>query len=380
MNGGAARETVRPRGLLLQWHLTDACNLHCLHCYAGGERARDPPREQLEAWFSDFLDFLRRRGIPGHINFTGGEPFLREDFPRLLEMVHDHRGACTYAVLSNGSLVDETAARCLKRTGCRFVQISVDGGPETHNALRGPGSFSQCRAALRTLRRQGVATMVSFTVSRANLCDFPEVADMARAEGAGSVWSDRLLPVGRGREMADRLLSAVEVDAFFETMFRVGRQLQRRPFSRTRIRMHRALQFRTLQAHGIPAAPYRCNAGRGLLAVLPDGTVLPCRRMPIPVGRLGRDSLEEIYEEAPPLRELRDDHRIPLGCEACEWRESCHGGLRCLSHACTGDIYRADPQCSLAARESAKKKEDSCHEECPGNRQSRAASDSARRA
>jgi radical SAM protein with 4Fe4S-binding SPASM domain len=352
MNRAVARETLRPRGLLLQWHLTDTCNLRCRHCYAGGEPASDPPLEQLEAWFNGLLDFLRRRGIPGHINFTGGEPLLREDFPRLLEMVQQHRETCTYAVLSNGSLVDETAARWLKRTGCRFVQISVDGAPETHDALRGPGSFSRCRAALRTLRRQGVVTMVSFTVSRANVHDFPEVANMASAEGAGSVWCDRLLPVGRGREMADRLLSAGEVDAFFQTMFRVGRQLQRRPFSRTRIRMHRALQFRTLQAHGIPAAPYRCNAGRGLLAVLPDGTVLPCRRMPIPVGRLGRDSLEEIYEEAPLLRALRSDDGIPLGCEACEWRHSCHGGLRCLSHACTGDIYRADPQCSLAARES----------------------------
>ncbi len=341
-----------PRGFLLQWHLTEACNLRCRHCYQENtETNGEMPLEQLVDFLHQYFGFLRRHGIKGQINFTGGEPFLRDDLPALLQVVHRHLEICSYAILSNGSLIDRPLAHLLRRTECRFVQISVDGGPETHDALRGVGSYVACRRALRTLHHQGIPTLVSFTVSRANRHDFPELTRMAVSEGVDSLWSDRLLPLGRGREMIESMLSPAEVDSFFETMFRLGSELQRRWLCATRIRLHRALQFRTLLAHGINGvSPYRCNAGRGLLALMPEGTVFPCRRMPIPVGRLGRDSFEEIYREAPLLRALRNKRMIAVGCEHCAWCESCNGGLRCLAYACTGTPFRADPQCSLAGK------------------------------
>jgi radical SAM protein with 4Fe4S-binding SPASM domain len=231
------------------------------------------------------------------------------------------------------------------------VQISIDGGSETHDALRGAGTHAAARRALRILKKHRIATMASFTVSRMNANEFPEVVRAAEEDGVDVVWSDRLLPLGRGAGMRDSILSAEEVDRFFETMFRSSARLRRHPFCRTRVRMHRALQFRTLAGHGAAdVTPYRCNAGRGLLALMPDGTILPCRRMPVAVGHLGSDSLEEVYREAHFLRSLRVEERVAAGCEECTWRTSCGGGLRCLAYACTGDPFRADPQCSLARK------------------------------
>ncbi|MGA2613030.1 MAG: radical SAM protein [Spirochaetia bacterium] len=343
-------EDALPRRFLLQWHLTDSCNLSCRHCYdEAGQPKPELPLEQLVAFLRQYIRFLDANGITGHINFTGGEPFLRDDLPELLREVRRHHETVSYAILSNGTMIDGPCARLLRRTGCRFVQISVDGGPETHDALRGPGTFNACRRALGTLRRHGIPTMMSFTVSRVNWHDFPDVVRMACEEGANVVWSDRLLPLGRGAEMTENLLTAQEVDRFFETMFRSAEELRNRQRCPTRVRMHRALQFRTLISRGVKnVIPYRCNAGRGLLSLMPDGRILPCRRMPVTVGFFGRDSLEEVYREAPFLRTLRAEGRVAAGCEDCAWRASCGGGLRCLAYARGGDPFRADPQCSLA--------------------------------
>ena len=64
--------------------------------------------------------------------------------------------------------------------------------------------------------------------------------------------------------------------------------------------------------------------------MLPDGTVLPCRRLPERVGHLREASLASIYRASPLLAALRG-HRVARGCEDCFYARHCQGGLRCLA-------------------------------------------------
>ena len=107
--------------------------------------------------------------------------------------------------------------------------------------------------------------------------------------------------------------------------------------------MHRALQF--LVGDGFP---YHCTAGDMLITVLPNGDVVPCRRLPITVGNVIETPLEQLYYESPMLRSLRDRDRVSRGCETCACESLCRGGLRCLSYAVTGDPFRADPGCWIS--------------------------------
>ena len=113
-----------------------------------------------------------------------------------------------------------------------------------------------------------------------------------------------------------------------------------RSFTRTEISLGRALQF--LVGGG---EPYRCGAGERLITLEPDGSVLPCRRMPIRVGNVRESRLATIYRDDPLLQSLRDPERVGEGCEDCRHARVCSGGLRCLSYALTGDPFRADPGC-----------------------------------
>ena len=170
------------------------------------------------------------------------------------------------------------------------------------------------------------------------------MARLGRRLRVARVWADRLIPHGAGAELREQVLGPEETREFFEIMRRERTTAGRAWFGKTEIAMHRALQF--LAAGG---RPYRCTAGDSLVTVQPNGDLLPCRRMPVCVGNLAETPLAELYEESELFRALRDRERIGAGCQNCEHAAACGGGLKCLSHALTGDPFQADPGCWLAA-------------------------------
>ena len=338
----------------MQWHIIDRCNLRCAHCYQEQYQSPDPSLAfllQVLEQYEETLDWLSRQGgksLPGMITVTGGEPFLHSELFDLLERIVASRLQIDFAVLTNGTMITGKVAKRLSRLRPRYVQVSLDGAPDTHDQIRGQGAFAAALAGLDQLRRVGIRTVVSFTVSRLNCNDFGTVVRLARAHGIDQVWSDRLIPTTPQQEAWS--LSPQETNEFFEQM-NVARQeceAARRFFSwqrlfgkgsRTEVTMRRAGQFLTA---GGPA--YRCAAARSLVAVLPDGTLLPCRRMPIPVGRLSETSLLDLYRNSIIFKELR---RGVNPCPTCPFGQACQGGLRCLAYAVHGTPFAPDPGCPL---------------------------------
>lgn len=342
-----------PASILLQWHITDRCNRACRHCYQHDRSEKndlsyDVLLSILEQ-FRDLVQFFRRQSrssrIPAHITITGGEPFLREDFLPLIEKFHSLKNEFSYAVLTNGSRIDDNMARQLKRLNPGFIQLSLDGGPAIHDALRGEGDHGRVLNTAKRLKRAGIAVMFSFTANRNNFTEFSAVADAGRRIGVKRVWADRFIPLEGATGEKELVMSPEETSAFLAIM--ASERKKRRVFGKTDISMHRALQF--LEGGG---RPYRCSAGNELITVLSDGTLTPCRRLPIPVGKLMETPLAVLYQASPLFRELRDERGVREGCEGCLYKWLCGGGLRCLSHAMTGSFLKADPGCRKAGHVS----------------------------
>ena len=338
-----------PRGLLLQWHVTERCNLRCAHCYQTEYGGKELPLPQLLEILGQYKELLHRwrrevasRPVRGHITVSGGEPFVRRDFLDLLDVFHAHRREFSFAILTNGSLIDATLARRLRKLKPSFVQVSIEGTRATHDNIRGAGNFDKTVAAIKHLVRARIRTLISFTANRQNYREFPEVARLGRQLRVARVWSDRLIPCGSGESMREQMLTPDETREFFQLMRQADSELRQRWFNRTQVAMHRALQF--LVRGGMP---YQCTAGDSLITVQPNGDLYPCRRMPIPVGNLLETPLAELYYDADLFRELRDRNRISEGCDGCHFTKLCRGGLKCLSYAVTGDPFKADPGCWL---------------------------------
>jgi radical SAM protein with 4Fe4S-binding SPASM domain len=85
------------------------------------------------------------------------------------------------------------------------------------------------------------------------------------------------------------------------------------------------------------------------LTLLPDGTILPCRRLPVPLGNVRRDRLREIWAASPVLEALRDKTRYHGKCGSCKRWALCRG-CRAIAYAWSRaqgapDFLAPDPQC-----------------------------------
>lgn len=334
-----------PDHLVLQWHITERCNYRCAHCYqesySEGELSF-PDLLNIVDQFRDLLDILSRRRpspVRGRITVTGGEPFIRKDFGDLLKVFYDNRDRFDFAILTNGSFIDEDMAKKLRTLHPAFVQVSMEGMRATNDSIRGAGTYDRTLAALRHMAREGIYTMVSFTAHRANFHEFKDVAGACCELGVSRVWADRLIPYGSHTAIKEEGFTPDETREFFEVMYRAKRNAML-SFSRTEISMHRALQF--LAAGG---RPYQCRAGDALITIDARGDLFPCRRMPVKVGNVLETSLAELYFTSSLFCSLRDRETVSEGCEACDFKDKCRGGLKCLSYALTGSPFRADPGC-----------------------------------
>ncbi len=333
--------------MLFQWHVTDRCNLHCTHCYQEMPPAADPSweelmsiLEQLKSFTVNCRDSAGGRAFRAHVTVTGGEPFLREDFPFLLEQLSKERRFFSFAVLTNGTLLTPVAVQSLRLLRPSFVQVSIDGTRETHDRIRGAMSYERAVAGVKLLIGAGIPTYLSFTAQRGNYRDFPSVARLGHRLGVARIWSDRMVPCGGQQQTGESLMTPDETREFVGLM---ERERQRGVFRRSRVVLHRSLQF---TAAG--TTPYRCSAGDTLVTVLPNGDVCPCRRMPLVAGNMHRQPLEYIYRNSELFRSLRDRQIISRGCEACFYARTCGGGSRCIAWTVHGDPFRADPGCWLS--------------------------------
>ena len=87
------------------------------------------------------------------------------------------------------------------------------------------------------------------------------------------------------------------------------------------------------------------NDGRGFVFVSHTGDVCPSGFLPLPAGSIRRDTLLDIYREAPLFRALRNPASLKGKCGRCEFRTIC-GGSRARAFAVSRDPFAEEPLCS----------------------------------
>lgn len=319
----------------LQWHITDRCNLECVHCYRESSKA-ELPLAALESVFANFRAF--RATLPqskARVQIAGGEPLLSKNLFAVLDMV---AGAGIQSrILTNGTLIDGATAKRIAQHGCRIVQISIEGTRETHESIRGAGTFDKSLAGAAALRREEVQVTFAMTLSRANVKDVPQVLELARNH-ADRVSFHRLVACGSGRKLATTVLRPHELRRVFRLVWEFKR--------RTRgieVPLRDPLWKPFIGCDGPGGSADGCSAGYGGICVDADGSVYPCRRMPVSIGNASADSFSELWR-GPLMEKLRDRDLLRGRCGRCSLRWHC-GGCRAVAYAHTGDPLAADPQC-----------------------------------
>jgi MoaA/NifB/PqqE/SkfB family radical SAM enzyme len=337
---------------LIQWHLTERCNLRCRHCYQENQNSAEMTFPEIAGnieaaarMVQEWQEIYDIEFLPS-FNVTGGEPFLRQDFFPILEQMLA-TGFEVY-ILSNGTLISEDKAQKVADLGVHGVQVSLEGTEETHDRIRGKGSFAAAVAGIRYLLGAGVKVSLNTTISRLNAANFRELVDLAVSLGVPRLGFSRLVPSGRGTGLLDQMLSTPEVKEFYTDILALrGDGLEIVSGDPVASQM----ESPPSPADKGDIALGGCAAGISGLTLLPDGTVTPCRRLPLAIGNVRRESLRELWAASPVLEALRDRSRYRGSCGECPRWAQCRG-CRAIAYAYSQsqgipDYLAPDPQCFI---------------------------------
>ena len=325
---------------ILQWHLSENCNLHCLHCYQDGHKPTMLKYENLVEIYNQFKKLLKKLKMKGHINITGGEPLCNPFFFKILDLIKKDCDLISFSILSNGTLIDDKMAKKIASYKPYYVQVSLEGGKRTNDYIRGKGTYKQIGNGIDNLKKEGIFTSISFTATKINYKEFPKVVKYAIKHHVDNVWSDRYIPLGK--EDKSLMLSYEDTRLYLQIMKREREKLIKKNILIPTVSMYRALQFQMTDDFA-----YGCTAGDTLLTVMENGDLVPCRRMPIVLDNLLKSDMYDIYINHPLLKELRKN-KIPDECKLCDSASLCHGGLKCLTYAVYNDLNHKDIGCDFS--------------------------------
>ncbi len=345
-----------PRSLDLE--ITSRCNAECRYCYYLNNPDVDYIDLPTESWLVFFAELARCHVM--NVTLQGGEPLIRKDFLTLVDgVVANHM---RFSVLTNGSLMTPQIAAQLKASGrCDQVQVSLDGSTAAvHEMLRGKGTFAPALSAIKLLKNTELPVTVRVTIHPGNIDDLASVTRLlldklqlpsfstnaASSLGSSAKYGSESLLKPLEQLKAMRILA--ELEAAYP-----GRiQASAGPLADWH--MFHAMEEARKKGQPIPGRGrlVGCGCIFDRLAVRSDGAIVPCVMLPqMVLGQLGEDPLDDVWQHAPALQELRSRWSIPLSsfddCLDCPWLESCTGNCPGTAYSLTGEVNRPCPETCL---------------------------------
>lgn len=332
----------------IQVHLTERCNLRCKHCYQENQIS-ELKFDDWKNFFSYSKDLISQWEtqydieIPLLIKLTGGEPFLREDFFDIVKFLNDID--IEPYILTNGTLIDKDMIFNLKKFRFNGFQISIEGCKDTHDSIRGGGTFSKVKDAVKLLKDENFKVFLKTTISRLNHKDLDDLIHISNEWSVDGLGFSRLVPIGSGSKLHDDMLSSSELKEFYLN-------LKSKNITSFELLVEDPLGVCVLDDEFKDKIDTvgGCSAGFSSITVLSNGEIVPCRRMPISLGNILKDDLREIWSDNEVLLSLREKERYENGCNNCLYWNICRG-CRAIAHSLSKEKkgwLDKDPQCFIA--------------------------------
>jgi len=249
------------------------------------------------------------------VRITGGEPMTHPDFWEIMKEASQK--GFSIVLRTNGTKIDETAAKRMSDLPILFVEVSIDGHvPEIHDLFRhGRGSLQKSFSALRFLLEQKVPLRIKTAINKNNVGSLLDIGQLLAEKYSGiDMWSlVDLVPVGyTEQQIRDLMPDPHSVVASMQLLddwinsrkvpFRVvGSALQLIADPQEAIRQNRELK-----------SP--CGYRNGYLYICADGSVKTCAWLGCTLGNVSA-GLENLWNSG--LAE--QEHATPAECLECRY-------------------------------------------------------------
>lgn len=294
------------------------CNLRCKHCFV-----EFPNQKMSEEHFRKILEGAGKLGAV-EITINGGEPLLHPDCLSWIQSISDCK--MRTILFTNGTLVDNTIAKNLKKSNLAKAIISLDGFEEEHDNLRGKGTFQKTIKGIENLVNEGVSVFTTTMVYPENHSYLEKFLEYCKKDlGAMGTRISPIVPMGRALNHAELQLTK---SAF--------QDIQK--FEKTN---------KNNEKNASKFLP--CYAGVDKLYISSKGDVYPChlfQHRSCEIGNLNERPLEEVYNNIPNHANGSYFYNFNIKmleeCSDCHSLNQCKGGCRARAMVLSGNINAKD--------------------------------------
>jgi MoaA/NifB/PqqE/SkfB family radical SAM enzyme len=292
--------------------VTQRCNLRCIGCrfHSPVSTMRSSEDDLVTDISYDLVrqlcDELKAMGTNSIILTGEGEPLLH---PRIFDIIATAKERrFDVSLVSNGTLLDEMKIKSLVRSRLDTLNVSLWAGSSEEYEKNYPGSdpdnFNKVIEGLKLLTRLKAEhhshtpfVNLHHPINRNNFRNIEQMAELAYETGCNGLTSS---PLKCWRNTPTSLALSQEEENLLH---------------RSLVKMKKKMEALSLK-HNFDLTILRYKIGHNVWQKLPcyigwlharvkvDGTVLPCSRCPLPMGKFAQEGFEEIWKGSA-FREFR---------------------------------------------------------------------------
>jgi MoaA/NifB/PqqE/SkfB family radical SAM enzyme len=287
--------------------ITNKCNSRCLICHLWKTKFPEP-----EAKVFQYKKLFSRREFRGveDIFISGGEPFMRKDLPRIIDVILKAMPAVKrFRLTTNGTFPGKAEKLFKKLARDKQIKdlrlsVSLEGNKLTNKKIRGIDSYKSALSTIKLCHAVAprLKTTILLTLTRLN-CDRRSLNHIKKiADETGSAFSFRPFynSASYHYNHEDRLGISRRQKKLVIDFIKKDRQND--PFLKA--------QIEYLKTGKMPLMD-KCLAGDVFADVRPDGSVYPCFNSNREIGNVERG----IYVKK--IKDLGRYEQCPCCDEAC---------------------------------------------------------------
>lgn len=202
-------DTLGRRYSYLRLSVTDRCDFACVYCMPPGGEDDHATRPDLLSFeeAARVVSVFAQLGID-RVRFTGGEPLVRRDVVRMVELIRRRTGIDNLVITTNASRLAELAAP-LAQAGLRGANVSLDSlDADRFRTLTRGGELSRVLAGVHAALDAGLELKLNIVaLGGLNDHEAPALVDWAWDLGITPRFIE-LMPLGEAANLApERFIS-----------------------------------------------------------------------------------------------------------------------------------------------------------------------------
>ena len=300
--------------------ITRRCNAKCVHCIIDAGQAM--PVELSTQEILTLIEDMNDLGCQS-IALTGGEPFLRKEWPLFLQKINSLDMQAIF--MTNAMLINDDVLDILKLYPNTAIGISLDGpDKETHDYVRGvSGIFEHFCEIVPKLKEIGIYVAIPTTVMQSNYDKLDDILNLLISLGVDA-WQLQIVKPSE-RLPKDELLTEKQ---YYDLAKKIT-EYRENYLDKINIMESDCIGYFSQLQPKLHIQNWRgCECGIYSVSIEADGNVKGCPNMNNSEGNIKTRPFKEIWADHNSFKYNRSPQIELLKgyCNECKHKYICRGG------------------------------------------------------